>query len=65
MVNYSEVYIYSDQPTSCPQCGTRSKIILDLAHTNDKTEIHLCTDTNCNYEFIMQYDEDFNNGPLL
>ena len=65
MVDYSEIYIYSDQPTTCPKCGARSEVILDLAHTNDKTEVHLCPDNNCNYEFIMQYDEDFDNGSLL
>lgn len=61
MVNYNEVYIYSDQPTTCPKCGTRSEIILDLAYTEDKTEVHLCINKNCNYEFLMQEDEDFND----
>lgn len=65
MINYCEVYIFSDQPTSCPKCGARTEIILNLAHTKDKTEIHLCPDLNCNYEFIMQYDEDFDNSSLL
>jgi len=65
MINYFEVYIYSDQPTTCPKCRARSKIILNLAHTTNRTEVHLCPETNCNYEFIMQYDEDFDNGSLL
>ncbi len=64
MVNYFEVYIFSDQPTTCPKCGSRSDIILDLSHTNSKTEIHFCLLKNCNYEFIMQFDEDFDNGLL-
>lgn len=65
MLDYSKVYIYSDQPTTCPKCGARSEVILNLSHTTDKTEVHLCPDTNCTYEFIMQYDEDFENGSLL
>lgn len=65
MIDYSEVYIYSDQPTTCPKCGTRSEIILNFGHTTDKTEVHLCPNTNCNYKFVMQYDEDFDNGSLL
>ena len=65
MVDYSEVYIYSDQPTTCPKCGARSKVVLNLSHTNDKTEVHLCPDNDCNYEFVMQYDEDFDNASLL
>ena len=65
MVDYTEVYIYSDQPTTCPKCGTRSEFFLSLSRTTDKTEAHLCSDVNCKYEFIMQYDEDFENGSLL
>lgn len=65
MVNYFEVYIFSDQPTTCPKCGSRSDIVLDLSHTNSKTEIHQCLLQNCNYEFIMQFDEDFEKGLLF
>ena len=65
MIDFSEVFIYSDQPTICPQCSSRTDIILDLSHTKDKTEIHKCLDKNCNYEFVMQFDEDFDNGNLL
>jgi hypothetical protein len=65
MINYSLVYIYSDQPTTCPRCGARSEVVLDLSHTNNRTEVHLCLDKYCKYEFIMQYDEDFDNGSLL
>jgi len=65
MLDYSKVYIYSDQPTTCPKCGARSEIILNLSHTTDNTEVYLCPDPNCRYEFIMQYDEDFDNGSLL
>jgi len=65
MINYREVYIYSDQPTTCPICSRRSMVILDLSHTNQMTEVHLCPDENCNYEFIMQDDKDFDNYSLL
>ncbi len=65
MIDYSEVYIYSDQPTTCPKCGARSEIILNFAHTHNKTEVHLCADKSCNYQFVMQYDEDFDNDSLL
>ena len=55
---FSEVYIYTDQPTTCPQCGTRSEIFLNLSHTRDKTEVHLCPQKNCGYEFVMQCDDE-------
>ena len=65
MIDYSEIYINSDQPTTCPKCGSRSEIVSDFSHTKDKTEIHLCTKEKCEYQFIMQHDEDFDNGSLL
>lgn len=65
MINFSEVFIYSDQPTTCPKCGLRSEIILDLSHTKDQTQIHKCPNQKCQFEFVMQYDEDFDNGSLL
>ena len=65
MINFSEVFIYSDQPTTCPKCGSRSEIILDLSHTKDVVQIHKCPNLKCEYEFVMQYDLDFDNGSLL
>ena len=61
---YDEVYIHSEQLTICPKCSSRTSIILDLSHTKDQTQIHKCLDDNCNYEFVLQYDEDFENGSL-
>ncbi len=65
MIDYSQVYIYSDQITTCPMCSSRTEIILDLSHTNGQTQIHKCPQMKCEYEFVMQYDEDFDNGSLL
>ena len=65
MIDYSKVYIYSDQPTTCPKCGSRTEIILDLSHTNGQTQIHKCPFETCEFEFVMQYDIDFENGSLL
>lgn len=36
------VIIRSDQPTTCPFCGARTDIILDLGHTVEGTQIHQC-----------------------
>ncbi len=65
MISFLEIFIYSDQPTTCPKCGLRSEIILDLSHTKCKTQIHKCASDKCSFEFVMQYDEDFDNGSLL
>lgn len=61
MTLFNEVYIYSDQPTTCPQCGTRPEVLLNLSHTIEKIEVHLCPQKNCNYEFVMQCDEEMGN----
>lgn len=56
MINYNEVYTYSDQLTTCTTCGTRTFILLDLFHTKLQTQIHVCK--NCRFEFIIQIDFD-------
>jgi len=61
----SDIFIYSDQPTTCPNCGSRSEVILEISQTKHQTQIHKCINKKCKNEFIMQYDEDFNNGDLL
>jgi hypothetical protein len=59
MIDYNLVYSYCDQPTTCPICGARTEIILNLSHTKEKTEIHECLWVFCKYKFIIQEDEDF------
>ena len=54
MLNFSEVFIYTDQPTTCPKCGSRTDFILDLSHTVEQTQIHQCLDDSCKFEFVMQ-----------
>ena len=56
MINYSEVYICSDQPTTCPQCGVRCEIIMDLGHSKSQTQINFCRNKECGFEFITQND---------
>ena len=56
ILDYNEVYIYSDQPTTCPICSVRTFILLDLSHTKLQTQIHVCK--NCRFEFIIQIDFD-------
>ncbi len=65
MVNFSEAFIFSDQPTNCPHCGLRSEIILDLSNTKYQTQIHKCPNQKCEFEFVIQYDDDFDNSLLL
>ena len=59
MIDFANTFIYSDQPTTCPKCGLRTKIILDFSHTNKQTQIHKCYSENCLYEFVVQNNFEF------
>lgn len=61
MLNHSEVYLFSDQPTTCPKCGTRTEITLDLYETPEKTQHHKCLSPKCGFEFVVQVDVGKNN----
>jgi len=39
---FKETYLRSEQPTTCPLCGSRTDIVLDLSHTIEQTQIHQC-----------------------
>ena len=56
MPNYEDVIIYGDQPTTCPRCGVRTKILLDLSHTKYSTQVHACINISCSKEFVTQSD---------
>ena len=65
MTTFLEIFIYSDQPTTCPKCGVRTDIILDLSYTEEQTQIHKCLNEKCGFEFIMQYNSDFDDDSVL
>lgn len=57
MIDFSEVYTHSDQPVTCPSCGNRTEIILDLAHTLEETQVHKCLSKHCYNEFVVQKED--------
>ena len=48
-----EFFLYSDQPTTCPHCGSQTDVFLDLAHTILQTQAHICIDRSCRFEFFV------------
>ncbi len=54
MIDYSDVLIFSDQPTTCPLCGVRTEIIFDLSRSIHQTQIHHCPNEKCEFEFLME-----------
>ena len=61
---YGGVFLYGDQPTTCPLCGARSYVLLDLGHTFLKTEIHKCQDPKCRFTFIMEMELNWEGNPI-
>jgi hypothetical protein len=57
MIDYTEVYVFIDQITTCPKCGSRTEIFLDLIETQEQTQHHSCLAANCGFEFVMQNDD--------
>ena len=53
-----QTHLASDQPTTCPTCGLRTEIILDLSHTNNQTQVHKCPNISCNYEFFLEFEKE-------
>lgn len=52
----SEIYIYGDQPMTCPKCGNRTEIKLDHLDSDKNTQYHKCLTNSCNFEFVCEND---------
>ncbi len=51
-----ETYYYSDQPSTCPKCGCRTDVVLDMSHTMGMLQVEMCL--GCGYKFFVQDDID-------
>ncbi len=58
MIYYTEVYTFSDQPSTCPKCCSRTEISLDLYKTTEQIQYHKCLSTKCSFDFVMQKDDE-------
>lgn len=58
---YKNVFMMSDQPTTCPYCGNRTEIISDLFHTNLKAQVNKCYSIKCKSLFVEVEDVEFLN----
>ncbi len=65
MIDFYSIYLYCEQPSTCPTCGVRTEIIIEWSHTNCEADIHRCLNPDCLREFLMGEDEDFWNDSLL
>lgn len=65
MIDFSEVFAKGEKPISCAKCGERTDIAKDISHTQAETEAHQCLSSECQNEFVVQHDPDFDNDSLL
>ncbi len=49
-----EIFLSSDQPTTCPKCGNRTEIISD----SETSQQHRCLSETCSFEFILEFDNE-------
>jgi hypothetical protein len=55
-INNAEVYLFSDQPATCPICGSRTDIIFEEQCSIEKKQVHECLNSSCKYEFVLEED---------
>lgn len=58
MYDFNEVFIMTDQPVTCPKCGSRTEMVLSLELKPEKSQFHQCNFANCQYKFIVEEDLD-------
>lgn len=49
-----EVFLSSDQPTTCPKCGNRTDIINEF----EVSQQHKCLSKECEFQFILEFDNE-------
>ncbi len=49
-----EVFLSSDQPTTCPKCGRRTEIVSEV----ENTQLHKCPSPNCSFKFILEFENE-------
>lgn len=58
MIDYSYGLISSDQPVTCPKCGARTDVMLDLSHTRNQVQVHQCLSSSCEFVFVVENDNE-------
>jgi hypothetical protein len=55
MIDFHQIYDLSDQPSTCPKCGTRTEILIELKLKTKGIQVHRCLGKNCTFEFSSEY----------
>lgn len=52
-----QIFIMTEQPVTCPFCGTRAEIIFEFKMDNLGSQLCRCHDKDCEILFIEQEEE--------
>lgn len=52
-----EIFIMTDQPITCPICGTRVEVLDEFEMDGLLSQLCKCPNVECRYSFIEQEDE--------
>lgn len=58
-VNPREVFIYNDQPTTCPDCGARTEVVCEDLTSPERRQTHRCAALDCARVFDTVEDNQF------
>jgi len=50
-----EIFLSSEQPTTCPKCGNRTEIFKEC----ESFQQHKCLSEECNFQFILEFDNEY------
>ncbi len=54
------IFILGEEPTTCPQCGSRT----DFDENDDDTQSHRCLNRDCGFDFLGVFDDDDDAEPV-
>lgn len=56
MLTKMEVFIRTNQPTTCPICGCRTEVTFESLIEPELVQHHKCLSRECGFEFIEEED---------
>ncbi len=56
--DFHNQFLRTDTVTYCPNCGSRTQLLVDFSHLVSEIQIHQCLDEECGFEFVEVEDED-------
>lgn len=56
-ISFDSLFLMGEEIPTCPFCGSRTLIILDLSHMNKGLQVHKCLSKEKLHEFVLIDDK--------